>query len=39
MTELLSPTASKICAPLYDCSVEIPILAMTLSIPLATALR
>src|SRR5687767_15731980 len=30
-----SPTASKICAPRYDCSVEIPILANVLSRPLS----
>mmetsp|Transcript_25316 Transcript_25316/g.78974 ORF Transcript_25316/g.78974 Transcript_25316/m.78974 type:complete len:282 (+) Transcript_25316:743-1588(+) len=33
------PSASKICAPLYDWSVEMPILDMTLSNPLASALR
>ena len=36
-TSEASPTASNICAPLYDCMVEIPILAITLEIPLSTA--
>lgn len=31
------PRASKICAPLYDCRVEMPILAMTLRMPTPTA--
>ena len=33
------PTASKICAPLYDSSVDMPIFAITLSMPLPTPLR
>mmetsp|Transcript_24767 Transcript_24767/g.83235 ORF Transcript_24767/g.83235 Transcript_24767/m.83235 type:complete len:200 (-) Transcript_24767:2322-2921(-) len=38
-TEAWRPTASKIWAPLYDCSVEMPILDMTFNRPLASALR
>ena len=34
----LSPSASKICEPLYEWSVEIPILFITFKIPLAIAL-
>jgi hypothetical protein len=33
-----SPTASKICAPQYDCTVEIPIFERTFSSPFSTAL-
>ena len=33
-----SPIASKICAPRYDCTVEIPIFDATLMIPLLAAL-
>ena len=36
-TDALSPSASKICAPLYEASVEMPILAKTLSMPCSTA--
>ena len=36
-TAALSPSASKICAPLYEASVEMPILANTLSMPCSTA--
>ena len=38
MTSSPRPSASKICAPLYDWSVEMPILAMTLRMPTPTAL-
>ncbi len=34
-----SPMASKICAPAYDCSVEIPIFERILSSPFSAALR
>jgi hypothetical protein len=33
-----SPMASKICAPVYDATVEMPILDITLSMPLPAAL-
>ena len=38
MISLERPTASKIWAPLYDWSVEIPILAITLDMPFSVAL-
>jgi hypothetical protein len=38
-TSSCSPSASKICAPLYDMSVEMPILAITLSMPSPTLLK
>ena len=36
-SSLDSPTASKICAPVYDMYVEMPIFDMTLYKPLPTA--
>ena len=35
----VGPASSKICAPLYDCIVEMPILAMILSTPFSTPLQ
>ena len=39
MTSGASPTASKICAPLYEASVLMPILDITLSMPALAALK
>ena len=36
-TALLSPTASKICAPRYDCTVLMPIFDATFTTPLIAA--
>ena len=37
-TSLDNPMASKICAPVYEATVEMPILHMTFSTPLPSAL-
>ena len=36
-SDFCSPTASKICAPVYDATVEMPIFDITLRMPLPAA--
>ena len=36
-SDLWSPTASKICAPVYEATVEMPIFDITLRMPLPAA--